>query len=334
MANPETVRVNFFEIPPESFNGKIPFILTDVIAQLVERHADDVEGIFRLNGHDGEMVDLIARLGDGPLATWPSKLSLHSLAGTVKRYLRKLSEREPFIPHAIYNEIMSGFDAKDTPRSIALLKQLMNRLSPVRRKMLNFLFKYLNDIVQKSGKNKMTPANLAVCVSQVILIAHKGLDPMEMQRHIGLGSQAVSWLIVHCDEIFGDTLSQADICTAEDLEPLRALRLTLPNVNHLMTRDSCRRESLIPWGPACRVERRPCYARPVEAPAETVPVELQSRVEAVKRMDPLLDEVFRASLGQDDRVNPLRIQGAGNTAFSGSWSSGPVDLDRLMEDGD
>jgi hypothetical protein len=54
--------VNFFEMAPERCNGKVPFIVTDIVDELVGCHADQLEGIFRKNGPEQEIVELIGEL--------------------------------------------------------------------------------------------------------------------------------------------------------------------------------------------------------------------------------------------------------------------------------
>jgi hypothetical protein len=255
--------VDFFEVPPERFNGKIPFIITDVVREILARHGDETEGIFRLNGHDAEMVSLISRLSYGRLSCWPEKVTVHSLAGILKRYLRKMGENESLIPAAFYTRFLSAVDPKDPNQTVALLKGVLRPLSPVRRKILLYLCQFWDGIVQKAAKNKMTYSNLAICVGQAVMVIPKGLDALEMQKQIGKGAQALGLMIqFHANVFEGEKVSEEDFCTEDDIAELGGLRVRTEDVGNLMKRDGLRRTSLIPWVPACKVERKSCYERP------------------------------------------------------------------------
>jgi hypothetical protein len=64
------------------------------------------------------------------------------------------------------------------------------------------------------------------------------------------------------------TITRDDFWTVEDLEALKAPKLNIATVDHLIVRDTLRRESLIPRVPACRAEIKPCHRRPSRKPVE------------------------------------------------------------------
>jgi hypothetical protein len=64
------------------------------------------------------MLSLIARLSEGRISSWPEQLNIHSLTGILKRYLRKMAERNPLIPPAFYDGIRSTVTAKEPRQNI------------------------------------------------------------------------------------------------------------------------------------------------------------------------------------------------------------------------
>jgi hypothetical protein len=264
---------------PERYNGKIPFIVTDIVERLIGLHADQIEGIFRRNGPEHEILSLIDQLSRGRVENWPANIDVHTLAGTLKRYLRKIGERDGLIPSELYDRFLTAMMAKTAAQAQELLKNLIDaELPTARQKLLCFLCRYWHQVLEHSDTNKMTATNLGVCVSQVILVIPKVSDPTEAQRQIALANLAAATLIEGYSRIFADvTITSDDFCTTEDLETLKAPKLNMAAVNHLIVRDTLRRESLIPWLPACRAELKHNYIRPARKPQEQHVLEMGRR---------------------------------------------------------
>jgi hypothetical protein len=195
--------------------------------------------------------------------------------------------------------------AQSNAQSRSLIKRLLEMLNPVRRKILAFLCRYLHEVSQKAAVNKMTPQNLAMCVSQAVMALPKGLDAAEAHQHVMLDSQAVTVLIEGYLELFDDVrITDDDFCTAEDLDTLRAPRLNMANVNHLIVRDAFRRESLIPWVPVCRVETAQVNRRPASKPSMPEPVLSAPLLSSKQKASLVLQSVFRLSSLDSDASRP------------------------------
>ena len=78
--NNEPLEHHFFSMPPEAFHGKIPYIVSDLICELRRRQWYKVEGIFRLNGSDKVIKEIVADIDKGPIADWSKYPSVHDLA--------------------------------------------------------------------------------------------------------------------------------------------------------------------------------------------------------------------------------------------------------------
>ena len=92
-----------FELPPEKFRGKIPFIVSDIVNELKKRKCEEVEGIFRHNGSDTGIKQLINEFNYGQIQDWSKYTEIHILSVTLKRYLRRIADFEPLIPFELYD---------------------------------------------------------------------------------------------------------------------------------------------------------------------------------------------------------------------------------------
>jgi hypothetical protein len=296
--------VNFVELPPERFNGKIPFIVTAIVNELLNRHADEVEGLFRLSGAERDVLSLLSKLGEGPVDPWPETATIHVLTGVLKRYLRKLTERDAFIPLHFSDSIVAAVCVQDDAQVCLLLKNLLEQLSPVRFKMLAYLCRFWHGLTLNSAVNKMAISNLAICVAQVLMIPPTGASSADMQSHIALITRATQFFIGNCNEIFAEaSIANRDFCTPEDISIIMAPKLNMANVNHLIVRDAFRRESLIPWKPPCQVENRPSYERPSRAP---VPQAARDTLPPRKRLTMALKKMMaNAAILTDDNDEAL-----------------------------
>jgi hypothetical protein len=237
-----------------------------------------------------EVRSLIARLSDGPINPWPEDLSVYVLAGTLSGYLKEQAKRDYLIPGELYEPIIAAMCISDVSMQIRLLKRIITLLPPIRVKMLAYLCQYWHGLADKQSMNSMTADSLGVCLSQALLIAPTGLSLAEARQQVTIAGQAVSVLISNCDDIFEDVkVTVDDFCSAEDLEVLRAPKLNMANVNHLIVRDTFRRGSRIPWLPLCQVEVRPVYQRPAEKPVKPE----QTQAPARRRLTIVLKKIMK-----------------------------------------
>lgn len=248
-------------LSPEAYSGKIPFIVTDLISELRRRHAEKVEGIFRLNGSDIKIKELTEALSHGPISNWEN-YDVHCISTALKRYFRDMSEHEPLIPHDLYDCVIATMSVKEEGRYAVLLKKIINSISPPRQLTLAYLCKFCAEITENSSENKMSPKNLSICIGPNIIVSHDEDDANAM-KNSSLANNAFEIMISHFNEIFGDiALDDSVICEDEDLEPLLAPTLNTVNVNHFVVRNKYRQGSLIPYVPVCRISNSPEFKRP------------------------------------------------------------------------
>ena len=206
-----------FTILPEEFFGKIPFIVSNIIEELRERHCNRVEGIFRQNGTDGQIKALTEKLDKGPVTDWSSFSDIHTITTTLKRYFSTMATQEPLLTFAMYDNIVNVMRLETYDKQLSALRKLVNSLPVVRKKTLSYLCQFLNELAGDARETKMSAENLAICFAQSVISAPVG-------KQIGLNdckhtNGAFGLMISDFDYIFKDArTSEKDLCTPEDLE--------------------------------------------------------------------------------------------------------------------
>ena len=151
--------LHFFEMAPEEFHHKIPFIVTDLIKELRRRESEKVEGIFRLNGSDTKIRELCADLDRGRIEDWSKYDDIHTIATALKRYVRNMAEHEPLVTTDVYSCLTTVMLLNRPDREVELTRQVIDMLVPVRRYTLSYLMKYLNEILANQKVNLIHQAN-------------------------------------------------------------------------------------------------------------------------------------------------------------------------------
>lgn len=255
--------VHFFEMAPEAFNGKIPFIVSDLINQLKERHAEDVEGVFRLNGSDVRIKELISEIDRGPIENWAKYTDIHDIATTLKRYFREMLTHEPLFPFELFECITAAMKIDVEERQIEILSQIANELlSKTRYTLLAYLLNYLYFLSQNSNQNKMTPKNIAVCFAPNLLCsAEESTNAFEDSL---ASNKAIELYIEHYPEIFKDfEIKESLICDDQDFARFYAPPMNMVHVQYQIFRCNFRRNHTIPFVSLSRLLKsemeRPTY---------------------------------------------------------------------------
>jgi hypothetical protein len=261
--------VGFFDLPPEFYNGKIPFIVTDLIGQMRILKAEQVVGIFRLSGSDGKIRELVERLDRGPIDNWAPYGDVNVIANTLKRYFRRMAQHEPLIPAELYDCFMALMENSvgDEAHARDVMTSLINDLNPGRIKTLAYFCACLNVIASNSDVNKMTAENLAVCIAPNILPFREGVTEMEALQQNMLGNQAFSLMIKGFRQLFAHIeITPEDFCTRDDIAMLGGAKWDVGYIEHLIERHRLREKTLIPYIAPCRFEIKAMYRRPEGKP--------------------------------------------------------------------
>lgn len=282
----------FFEASPESFHGKIPFIVTDLITELRNRHSENVEGIFRLNGSDTKTRELCDALNNGRINDWSRYTDIHTVSTSLKRYFRSMAEVEPLMTSQLYDLFIAVVQLESPDRVIQLLRKLVQEIGRVRKYTLAYLMRYLHEITENSKVNLMTAKNLGVCFGPNLLAANDIPQAEAMQHGLAV-NKVVETMIEHYDEIFeGLEVGEDLLCNDEDFIEFNKPPVNLANVQYQMFRCQFRNGKIIPFVPLCRLLKK--YERPTREPP---------------RMDGEEDQVLTTMLGTlrlaDDETEEL-----------------------------
>ncbi|KAK8863993.1 Rho GTPase-activating protein 15 [Tritrichomonas musculus] len=155
----------FFSTDFKSFNGKIPFIITDIVTKLDENHSETFEGIFRKNGSK-QVVDLLCQeLENGKVQEWKDDyLDVYVLAGTLSRYFAKHSKMfDSIIDQEMQQRLQEIYDnyKNNEEERISQYKNFFNSSSDTRKNSLAFFLKYLHKVSTYSEQNLMHAGNLS-----------------------------------------------------------------------------------------------------------------------------------------------------------------------------
>lgn len=265
---------HFFDMPPEAFHGKIPFIVTDLITELKRRNCVDQDGIFRLNGADSRINQLISELDKGRVQDW-SKYNnpedIHVISCALKRYFRKMAEKEPLATHEYYQCFIGAMESiKADPKSKPVLNNLVGLLPKIRRIILGYLCKFLYEISQNSAKNRMTPSNLSICFAPNILVSSDETDlPQEVQlQQTNSANDVFAILIEDYQTIFkGINFDDENLlCTEEDFNLFNAPPINVVHIQNQIFRCNFRHGHIIPFVPLCRLIDSQKFKRPTRDP--------------------------------------------------------------------
>lgn len=258
----------FFEIPPERFNGKIPFIISDLINEMKRRKVENIQGIFRLNGSDVRCKELIENFNNGQVTDFTKYNDINTLSTVLKRYFRKMSENGPLIPFSLYKNIIKIMDdpSSNQEQQINLIKPLLrSEMSECRLKILKYLCQFLTFIAENEDKNQMNIKNLAICIAPNIIVSETQSDGA--MKESGIVNNAFALILENYESFLdGITVSDDDIMSEEDIAVLTSPKFAVSTLQHLILRCKERENSVIPYIPFCQFSNNPRYKSPTKSP--------------------------------------------------------------------
>ena len=157
---------HFFTKSFKEYNGKVPFIVTDLIKEMKALDSGKVEGIFRISAQKSTVENLCLLLDRNRVKNWQGYEDPHIIAGALKRYIRELSGLDPLIGKDIYDKINTTIQCSTSDE--ALYRELHNLVSQgceTRRNTLAYLLHYFNEITNEVEFNKMDASNLSIVFS-------------------------------------------------------------------------------------------------------------------------------------------------------------------------
>ena len=236
---------HFFTKPLKEYNGKVPFIVTDLISKLDDLKAEETVGIFRLSAQKAVIEKICLELDSGRIKSYDSYKDPNEIACALKRYIRELSLLDPLIGRDIYKEVNKVIDKYENTEEVysELNKVLCQNGCESRRNTLAVLAKYFNKIAKFSDVNKMDADNLSI-VFTPSLFPQADCEAPEHSK------TAIRLIIQDFEKIFPDEKMYSPslvYMTDEDIDDA-----SLPEVNsdyllNEQVRRETRKTSLIPF---------------------------------------------------------------------------------------
>ncbi|XP_076907274.1 rho GTPase-activating protein 4-like [Bidens hawaiensis] len=134
----------------DSRGNSVPTILLMMQRRLYAQGGLQAEGIFRVNGDNGQEEQIREQLNRGEL---PENIDVHSLAGLIKAWFREL-------PNAVLDsiepeQVMQAQSEEECARLVRLLP-------PTEASLMNWAVNLMADVAQLEHLNKMNARNIAM----------------------------------------------------------------------------------------------------------------------------------------------------------------------------
>lgn len=226
----------YFTRLPEQFGGKIPFIVTDLVTRLRAMNALNEVGLFRLNGSQAEVNEIVGKLDKDRIRDWSKYENIHSIANTLKKYFRDKVDKNPFFPSR-YNPQLEFLSAMPDDKIALGLREILVELPKARIMTLSYLIKFLAELDKNNEVNKMNAVNISIVFGPNFF----DIDPK-------IFGPLFSSLILNYDSIFeGFMQTEEYIINDDDMKYLEPLPI---DTNGLAETLSHRKASTIPYLPS------------------------------------------------------------------------------------
>lgn len=150
----------------------------------------DSEGLFRLSGSKNQVEVFLKELDkDINPKTIQKTQDVNTLTGAFKQLVR---ERSPGL-----------LDGVKLVKDVKGLKEAVQKLKVIDRKLLNVVIRCLSEVAKKSTVNKMTAGNLATCMApNLVEIVVDENNPLAAFAKTKESNDIVQFMIEHYAEIF------------------------------------------------------------------------------------------------------------------------------------
>ena len=204
-------------------NSAVPMIVYQCV-QAVDLFGLDVEGIYRTSGSAPHIMEMKAMFDNG---TNGSNISLetptntgldssqvdfrnpasfhHDIASVttlLKLFLRDLPD--PLLTLASYNDFIAAAKIDDDIQRRDALHAVINGLPDPNYATLRVLTLHLARVAEHSGRNRMTPSNLAICFGPTLLGQAGGAPGSGDIRDAGWQARVVETILNNTFQIFDD----------------------------------------------------------------------------------------------------------------------------------
>ena len=182
--------------PPGELEPKLPLVLMESSHYLRSNHLK-TEGLLRISC-SMQLLEIVREAYDREQYLRLFDYGPHVSAGLIKLYYRSLPE--PLISKRYYNHLNEKCKTPEGFKTLVTAHQREGGLPyPSRVLLTRHLFPLLSAIAQHQAVNKMTPENLAICVSPSLVRSEDPLVDVGISR--GPVCQFVKWGIENIDQL-------------------------------------------------------------------------------------------------------------------------------------
>jgi len=252
----------FFTRPPEIFMGKIPFIVSDLIEELIRRKSDTFEGIFRLNGSDTKVRQLIEKFENGHVSDIQEIRDIHTISTTLKRYFRNMLNTKPLISDEVFEKLLELLKDEGGEEVFDNFRENLLSLGQTRFNLLNYLASYLRKVADNERVNQMNPSNLAICFAPNLFMSTEGNSNRSFQAN-----SVTSYLISNYKAIFGECKLEPEVfCTDKDILSAVSCPYSEFMLYQMIMRTHRRQQSVIPYMSNIQINPTGEFRRPTREP--------------------------------------------------------------------
>ncbi|KAK5584730.1 hypothetical protein RB653_006347 [Dictyostelium firmibasis] len=193
------------------FGGSLPFLyeeeLPTILVQTIEyleQFGLETAGIFRENGSLASIQSYRSLYDNDKPVNFPPH-EAHVVASLLKAYLREL--KVPLCTFEHYDMFIACESVADEKVKVELLKKVIAHLPPYNRKVMKYIFSFLQKVVENSNINKMTPDALSIVFLPTILRPQANTDLEVLQFTVEDSKSTktlMSSILLNYDDIFDD----------------------------------------------------------------------------------------------------------------------------------
>ena len=230
---------NFNRKPWNAYNGKVPFILSDLVKAINQKEGFKIKGILREKGKDNEIQEIEKNVDRGIQRTFLDADPLN-LGSVLKNYVRCVCEIDQLITDEnakkMINSISTDQDIKDKIKSV---KEIINSFDDSHKVSLAYLLSFTYNITQHE-ESCMTAANIGICLSPTIF---QTADPLMTMKNADL----IEFLVANFTNIFDASLYSEDkLLTDEEVQNISMPFIETNDVQIEAERRALRSGSKIP----------------------------------------------------------------------------------------
>ncbi|KAM9959650.1 hypothetical protein ACTFIR_000733 [Dictyostelium discoideum] len=193
------------------FGGSLPFLFEEEFPTILVQTIDYLQlfglqtpGIFRENGSLASIQSYRSLYDNDKPVNFPPH-EAHVVASLLKAYLREL--KVPLCTFEHYDMFIACESIADEKVKVELLKKVIAHLPPFNRKVMKYIFSFLQKVVENSNVNKMTPDALSIVFLPTILRPQANTDLEILQFTVEDSKSTktlMSSILLNYDEIFED----------------------------------------------------------------------------------------------------------------------------------